>query len=687
MSLLPDAKANKNLEGRGARASIQRFGGFLAGMIMPNMGAFIAWGLLTALFIPTGWTPNADLAKMVDPIITYLLPLLIGYTGGRTVHGQRGAVIGALVTMGVIVGSPIPMFLGAMFLGPLAAWLLKQVDKVVQKHTPPGFEMLFDNFSLGILAVVLAIPAALVIEPIVTTAMDGLAGGVDFLIRNSLLPLASLLVEPAKVLFLNNAVNHGILTPLGIAQSQEFGKSILFMVESNPGPGFGLLMAFWLAGPRGIRGSVPGAIIIHLFGGIHEIFFPYVLMKPKMILATIAGAMSGLFVGTLLGAGLVAPASPGSIIAWMLVTPRGGYVSVLAAFVTASVVSFAVAWLLFKMERPGAEDLVIDDETGAVVSAWPSAEDEAEGAAGGTAMAARSVSGADVRKVIIACDAGMGSSVMVASQMRKKLKPYGVEVIHTPVDQIPADAQVVLTHEGLADRARKQAASGTVVVPFKNYMGDPAFTRVEEAIRDHGAITATGAPSATAPATFTAGTTAPAAAATAGAATAAVATAGAATPRTTRPRRAKKKLSSDVLPTEGIRLNLPSRPKDEALRLAGETLVALGAADPAYIDGMFERETQISTYLGNGIAIPHGTNEARAHIRKAALGFLQFPEGVDWDGNDVRIVIPIASNSDEHVGILAALAGVLADPVKAERLRTSTNVEEVKELLAPEEGE
>lgn len=280
---------------------------------------------------------------------------------------------------------------------------------------------------------------------------------------------------------------------------------------------------------------------------------------------------------------------------------------------------------------------------------------------------------------------------MVASQMRKKLKPYGVEVIHTPVDKIPADAQVVLTHEGLAERARHQVASGTVVVAFQNYMGDPAFTRVEEAIRDGGPITATGAPVAT---TATApGATAPTAAATtAGAAPGAVPAATTvggttATKAAARPRRAKKKLSADVLPTEAIKLGLHTRTKDEALRLSGETLVAVGAADPAYIDGMFERELQISTYLGNGVAIPHGTNEARAHIRKAALGFLQFPEGIDWDGHDVHLVIPIASNSDEHVGILAALAGVLADEEKAKRLRTSTSVEEVKELLAPEEGE
>lgn len=667
---LPDARVNKNLEGHGFRATVQKFGGFLAGMIMPNIGAFIAWGLLTAFVIPTGWTPNADLAKMVDPIITYLLPLLIGYTGGRTVHGQRGAVIGAIATMGVIVGSSVPMFLGAMIMGPLSAWILKQLDKLIQDRIPSGFEMLVDNFSLGILGMLLAIVGRLLIEPVVTTLVGWMAAGVAVLVANHLLPLASILVEPAKVLFLNNAVNHGILTPLGIEQAKSAGSSILFMVESNPGPGFGLLLAYWIAGPKLIRGSVPGAIIIHLFGGIHEIFFPYVLMKPKLIAATILGGMSGVFVGSLLGAGLVAPASPGSILAWMAVTPRGNYPANLADFGVATVVSFLVAFLLLKAERqsdvPPEEAEVESPEDAAVVAA-------AATAAGPT------ISGRDVRQVVIACDAGMGSSVMVASAMKKQLKPYGVDVIHTPVNEIPADATVVLTQEGLAERAHRQVPTAAIV-PFKVYMGDPAFAAVERAIKAGAPI---GPDLLTAPATASVASAAVTPAA--GAAAAGAAVAGAVT--ATRPRRRRKQLPSDVLTAQAIRLGLPTRTKDEVIRLCGETLVGVGATDPAYTDAMFARELQVSTFMGNGFAIPHGTNEARAHVRKTALGFLQFPEGVDWDGHTVYVAIPIASNTDEHVGILGALAGVLADPASAEKLRTATSPDEVMELLAPEEGE
>lgn len=275
--------------GSGVRARVQRLGGHLAGMVMPNIGAFIAWGLITALFIPTGWWPNADLAKMVGPMIITLLPVLIGYTGGRMVHGQRGAVVGAVATMGIVVGSTVPMFLGAMIIGPLAAYLLKLIDKSIEGRIKPGFEMLVDNFSAGILGGGMAIVGFWGIGPIVRTVTTAAGDGVDWLVSHSLLPVASVLVEPAKVLFLNNAINHGVLGPLGVSESAQHGKSILFMIESNPGPGLGLLLAFMFFGPRTLRPSAPAAVIIHFLGGIHEVYFPYVLMKPRLILAMIAG--------------------------------------------------------------------------------------------------------------------------------------------------------------------------------------------------------------------------------------------------------------------------------------------------------------------------------------------------------------------------------------------------------------
>ena len=307
-----------------ARDSMQKFGKFLSGMVMPNIGAFIAWGLITAFFIPTGWIPNELLGSLVDPMIKYLLPLLIGYTGGKMVGGARGGVIGTVATMGVIVGADIPMFIGAMIMGPLAGFVIKKFDKVVDGKIPSGFEMLVNNFSIGILGMILAILGFFAIGPVVVVLTGILKTGVEALVARKLLPLVSLFIEPGKILFLNNAINHGVLGPIGLEQVQESGKSIMFLLEANPGPGLGIILAYWMYSKGSVKQSAPGAAIIHFLGGIHEIYFPYVLMNPLLVLAVIAGGASGILVFTILGAGLVATPSPGSIFALMAMAPKGG---------------------------------------------------------------------------------------------------------------------------------------------------------------------------------------------------------------------------------------------------------------------------------------------------------------------------------------------------------------------------
>jgi PTS system mannitol-specific IIC component len=360
--------------GTGIKASVQRVGGYLAAMVMPNIAAFIAWGLITALFIPTGWLPNEHLAKLVSPMITVLLPVLIGYTGGRLVHGQRGAVIGAVATVGIVVGANVPMFLGAMIIGPLAAYILKRFDGLFQDKVRPGFEMLIDNFSAGIIGAGMAVFGMWGVGPVVEWVTRQAGVGVDWLVSNHLLPFASVLVEPAKVLFLNNAINHGVLGPLGVAQSTETGKSVLFMIESNPGPGLGLLLAFLFFGPRSLRPSAPAAIVVQFLGGIHEIYFPYVLMKPRLILAMIAGGASGVLTFIVTGAGLVATPSPGSIFAYLAVTPKGGYVGVILGILVAAGVTFAVASALLGFGRlEKDEEKSVASEADAVAPAPPRA--------------------------------------------------------------------------------------------------------------------------------------------------------------------------------------------------------------------------------------------------------------------------------------------------------------------------
>jgi PTS system mannitol-specific IIC component len=421
-------------------------------MVMPNIGAFIAWGIITALFIPTGWIPNATLAKLVAPMITYLLPLLIGFTGGRLVGGDRGGVVGAITVMGVIVGADMPMFLGAMIGGPLGGWCIKRFDRWVDGKIKSGFEMLVNNFSAGIIGMLLAVLAFLAIGPLVEALSKVLAAGVHIMVIHNLLPLASIFVEPAKILFLNNAINHGIFSPLGIQQATETGKSIFFLIEANPGPGMGVLMAYMFFGRGSAKQSAGGAAIIHFFGGIHEIYFPYVLMNPRLLLAVILGGMTGVFTLTMLNGGLVSPASPGSIIAVLAMTPKGTYFANIAAIVAAFAVSFAVSAFLLKTSKVKEGD-DLDDAT----RRMQDMKAESKGGKVSTAGVAGDLS--TVRKIIVACDAGMGSSAMGAGVLRKKVQDAGltnISVTNSAINSLPDDVDLVITHRDLTERAMRQ---------------------------------------------------------------------------------------------------------------------------------------------------------------------------------------------------------------------------------------
>ena len=450
------------------KEKVQLFGRFLSGMVMPNIGAFIAWGLITALFIPTGWWPNESLAALVSPMSTVLLPLLIAYTGGAAIHGQRGGVIGAIATMGVIVGSDIPMFIGAMIVGPLAAWVMKKFDRLLEGKIPAGFEMLVNNFSLGILGAVLTLLTLKGVTPLVESLNEAMRAGVGFFVDNKLLPMASIFIEPAKVLFLNNAINHGIFSPMGIQQVEETGKSIFFLLEANPGPGLGVLLAYCLAGKGSAKSSAPGAVIIHFLGGIHEIYFPYILMNPLLLLSVIAGGASGIFVEQMFGAGLSAPASPGSIIAILGMTPRGGYLPVILGVLVATAVSFFISMPILKF---AAKDEDLESSKNRMK--------EMKNAAKGIAdeKKAVAVDTKDIRKIVFACDAGMGSSTMGATVLKKKLTAAGlggIEVMHSPVSSIPSDAQIVVTHQELGERAGHSNPNARLVL-ITNFLAAPEY--------------------------------------------------------------------------------------------------------------------------------------------------------------------------------------------------------------------
>jgi PTS system mannitol-specific IIC component len=458
------------------KKQIQSIGRNLSAMVMPNLGAFIAWGLITALFSDTGWLPAKNmgapfnkLSQMVDPMLMYLLPLLIGYTGGKMIHGVRGGVVGAIATIGVIMGASIPMFLGAMAAGPLGGWCIKKFDEVMTGKIPAGFEMLVNNFSAGIIGMILSLICFLGIGPLAEAITNALGAGVGWLVSHRLLPFASVIVEPAKILFLNNAINHGVFTPLGAQQSQEIGRSIYYMIESNPGPGLGLLLAYCLAGKGSAKSSAPGAAIIHFLGGIHEIYFPYVLMNPILILAMIGGGFSGVLTLSVLGGGLIAPASPGSIFAELMMTPRGAYIANILGILVGGAVSFILSLILLKAF--GKEDASLE-----------SAQAE-KNAMKAESKGGAKLSAAQVIKIIFVCDTGMGSSTMGATKLKKKLKEAGLEIAveHSPVSEIPESADVVICHAELKERAAAAVAAACPaarLITITDFLSAPEYDKL-----------------------------------------------------------------------------------------------------------------------------------------------------------------------------------------------------------------
>lgn len=617
--------------------NIQRFGKFLSAMVMPNIGALIAFGFLAALFIDTGWIPNKGFNSMVSPMLTYLIPILIASTGGRMIGGDRGRVAGAIAVIGAIMSNTeITMLMAAMVMGPLAGFCVKKFDEAMDGHMPAGFEMLINNFSVGIIGMVLAMLGYVAIGPFMSAILMILSAGVNFLVEHSVLPLVSVFVEPAKVLFLNNALNHGIFTPIATEQAAEAGKSIMYMLETNPGPGLGVLLAYmFFCKDKVTKDSAPGAVIIHLLGGIHEIYFPYILMNPVVIVAPILGNMAAILWYTITDCGLVGPASPGSIIAYLMVSPGSDLVKVLIGVVIAAGISFVVASPIVKM----AGGRSLEEAQNEMASMKQAAKGE-------TTVPGTIERSEEVKKIIFACDAGMGSSAMGATKFRNRIKNDrpDITVSNTSVDTIPADCDIAVVQTTLAARAKK-AAPQAQLITIGNFLADPALDALYVQL-----------------------TTGDAPAAPAGENTDIV------IPDTP--------IKKQVIVADGIRLGQKPVTKEEAIQAAGELLVKLGYVDESYVEAMQEREKLVSTYMGMGVAIPHGTTQAKGTVKKTGIVFLQYPEGVDFGAEKAQLVFGIAGIGDEHLDLLGKLCTLLEDPALLETLKTTDDVDWVLEQLS-----
>ena len=623
---------------------VQKFGKFLSGMVMPNIGALIAFGFLAALFIDTGWIPNEKLNSMVSPMLTYLIPILIASTGGKMVGGDRGRVVGAIAVIGAIMSdTSITMLMAAMVMGPLAGFCIKKFDQLMDGHMPAGFEMLINNFSAGIIGMLLAILGYVVVGPVMSGILSVLAAGVNILVSHSLLPLVAIFIEPAKILFLNNAINHGIFTPLATAQAAATGKSIMYMLEPNPGPGLGVLLAYmFFCKDKKTKQSAPGAVIIHVLGGIHEIYFPYILMNPLVIIAPIVGNMVAIFWFNLTGCGLVGPASPGSLIAYLMMTPGSDIWKVLVGVAIATGISFAIASPIVKIAggKTSLEDAQAE-------MAAMKAESKGESAA---PVAIKDAS--EVKKIIFACDAGMGSSAMGATKFRNRLKTVcpQIHVSNTSVDNIPADCDIAVVQTTLADRARKSAPQAQLVT-IGNFLADPALDELYEQLTSKEKADSVQS---------------------------------AETKRTVEKQEEKTTPveKKQVLIKEGIRLNQAPVSKEEAIQAAGELLHQLGYVDETYVDAMQEREKLITTYMGMGVAIPHGTSQAKGTVKKTGIVFFQYPEGVDFGDEKAQLVFGIAGIGDEHLDLLAKICEVLEDEEVLEKMKTTSDLDWVMEQLS-----
>jgi mannitol PTS system EIICBA or EIICB component len=646
-----------------ARVHVQKFGTFLSNMVMPNIGAFIAWGLITALFIENGWlnlggeghawlSPHSWVAHIggwgdyagggiVGPMITYLLPLLIAYTGGRMVYDNevRGGVVGAIATMGVIAGTDVPMFMGAMIMGPLGGWSMKKIDAIWDGKIRPGFEMLVNNFSAGIWGGLLATFGFFAMSPVLDQIVKGGQKIIEFLTDHNVLPFTSFIIEPAKVLFLNNAVNHGILTPLGTADVQDHGKSVLFLLEANPAAGAGLLLAFTLFGKGLAKSSAPGAFIIHFFGGIHEIYFPYVLMKPKLIVAMIAGGFTQILINVIFDVGLRAPAAPGSVFAVYIQTNSSvkDYVGVTLSILGGAAASFVVAAVMLKADKTEEAD----DELVGATAKMEELKGKKSSVSGALVGSSRT---SQIRSIVFACDAGMGSSAMGASVLRKKIQAAGhgeVTVVNKAISNLKDDYDLVVTHQDLTERARQRTPSA-IQVSVDNFMGSPKYDEIVELIDQSsagGGATGPRAPEPTASST------------------------------------------GEVLTRGSIVLSGTATGRDAAITEAGNLLVAAGAVDPTYVDAMHERERSVSTAMGNSLAIPHGTNDAKSLIRHTGISFVRYDAPLDWNGKPTEFVIGIAGAGDDHLALLSRIAETFTDQEAVARLRAATSPDDVLAIL------
>lgn len=597
------------------RSNVQKIGSFISSMIIPNIGAFIAWGFIEAIFSPTGWFPNERISTLIDPLKNYLLPLLVGYTGGKVTGGARGGIVAAIATIGVICGANIPMILGAIIIGPVSGYLIKKLDIKLKDKIPYGFEMLVNNFSLAFMGIILAIIGLVIIGPSIIIVDKIMNKGVYFIIRNGLLPLLAIFIEPIKVLFLNNVMNHGIINIIAMDQITEYGKSILYLLEANPGPGLGVILSYYIYSKGVMKQFVPSAAIIQFFGGIHEIYFPYILLNPQLLIAAIIGNTVSIMIFLIFNTGLISLASPGSIFSIMMLSYKGDILKNLLGVFGGAIVSFFIATILLKRKYRKNVDININKKNKNELN----------------------FDIKNIKKIVFACDVGMGSSAMGARNFINKIKGFklDIEVINSSISNIPSDSDIIITHKGLLGGIKKDINKSKIIC-IENFLEDDTLELLYEKFKKECNSNVDN--------TY-------------------------------------HIQSNELLNEKNILLNLENESKDEAIIRAGNLLFNNGYVGYEYINSMLEREKRISTYIGYGVAMPHGTEFGKEEVKKAGIVVLQYPEGINFGGQKAYLLIAIAAKEEEHLEILSNIAQALGDVEAIENLKTTKNSQDVLKVF------
>lgn len=434
---------------------LHRFGKFYTKVIINFIGIFIFVGILSVVFGDYGWLPNKDIYAISQFVYKVVIPLMIAYAAGNQAghcgecvgseHLQAGGAIAVMAVSGMILADGETGILGAMILGPLSGMLWKHVLQPSVKKVKTGLEMLVRNVVAAFAGSIMTLLAFYLIAPAIAVCADMLLLGVNYLIGHKLIWLVSFVIEPAKVLFLNNSINHGILIPIGMQQAEHMGESILFLLEANPGPGLGILTAlYWEKKEK--RKEYAASMFVEFVGGIHEIYFPEVISNMWLLLALISGGAAGNLCFLVLHGATTGVVSPGSIFAVLLVCAQNRVLGVLVGIFVSAAVSATVAILILKWQKKRFKisEKSASPETGSRSETELVVQSESED----------KVEKKMMQKVGFICNAGVGSSAMGAALFRKKLREMNlieVEVEAYAADQIPEDLDAVVCQKDLKE--------------------------------------------------------------------------------------------------------------------------------------------------------------------------------------------------------------------------------------------